>query len=147
MAKIDVLLHIGSGMRGVVLDLNNKILSGIVQRCRQQKNCEMREAGVTVRRTSCESRIPQSERSQWSWLCALALILSSIAFHSNLAAAATPHSFPRQCGMPGGAACPPPLPIVSPWVWTGYNPNNGGPFFSQSEAGAWYGSLYNSPTY
>jgi hypothetical protein len=48
--------------------------------------------------------------------CAAAIALAALLL-ARTGYGATPHSFPRQCGMPGGAACPPPPPITGPWQY------------------------------
>jgi RHS repeat-associated protein len=51
------------------------------------------------------------------------------------AAAATPHSYPKPCGYTGGPICPPPPPVITPWIYSPISPQLVGspPFNSESE--------------
>ena len=75
----------------------------------------------------------------------LLLVLSAL---SSLAWSATPHSFPKSCGTPGGVACPPPPPSVTGWTYTidfgmnyGWQPP---PFHSDPEVIQYHHTYYTA---
>jgi hypothetical protein len=69
-------------------------------------------------------------------LLSVALTLAVVA----VSQAATPHSVPKQCGVPGGPSCPPLPPIVSPWQYSLYVnaiPPDPPLFYSLGDAVSW----------
>lgn len=68
-------------------------------------------------------------RAFWLTTLLLSVALSSIAPGGTLLAA-TPHATSRACGFPGGATCPSPPPMITPWIYSANNPQlSGNPQF------------------
>jgi hypothetical protein len=64
---------------------------------------------------------------------------------ATVAEAATPHSYPKQCGMPDGPACPAPAPIIGPWVYTlNFGSSSPPPIHSDAQVIQYHKQYYTS---
>lgn len=100
---------------------------------------------VNRRKPELGQRAPRAAKSvSMCWLMCLMMTMFVVCCTSSAVLAATPLSYPKQCGQAGNPACNALQPVPTPWVYT-LNPLFATPtpiFHSIDDAANWYIATY-----